>query len=474
MISSDRIVPMKQYTALILAAGKGTRMRSRNCKVLHPVAGRPMISYVLETVRAARLCDMCVVVGHQAQDVQEAVAGDGVAFVVQEPQLGTGHAVAAARGALSGFPGDVLILCGDVPLITARTISDFLQFHEKNGSLITLLTSRPSDPSGYGRILRRDDGAIVGIVEDKDACEKERAIGEINTGIYLVNCRLLYELLEGITPNNAQHEYYLTDIVTKAAERSIPVSGYVLPDAMEAMGINTRMDLARVSKVLWERRREELMLQGVTLMDPNSVFVDSQVQIGEDTVIFPGVIISGNTRIGVGCVIESGALIMDSVLGAEVRVLQGSRLDRAVVEDGASVGPMAHLRPEAHLGKRVRVGNFVEVKKSVLGDGTKAAHLTYLGDSEIGRNVNIGCGTITCNYDGRKKHRTVIRDRCFVGSDVQFVAPIEIGEGSVIGAGSTITKDVPPKTLAVSRAKQRIFPLRKHQGSADPDENRKP
>lgn len=473
-IHYDKLVcAVKQYAALILAAGKGTRMKSHLCKVLHMVAGRAMISYVVDAVRAAKLHDICVVVGHQADEVKAHVAGDGVRFVVQEPQLGTGHAVAAAHPVFSGFEGDILILCGDVPLITPRTIEDFLRFHEQALSRISVLTTCLEDPFGYGRIVRTGDGGIVRIVEEKDASEEERTIREVNTGIYLVQGQLLYRILESLSPNNAQGEYYLTDIVTRAVDEAIPVHGYTLPDPTETIGINTRVDLARVSSYIWEQRRHELMLSGVTLLDPASVFVDSQVHIAEDTVIFPGVILMGDTRIGEKCTIESGVTIMDSVVGDRVRILQGSRLDKAVVEDGTSVGPMAHLRPEAHLGKNVRVGNFVEVKKSILGDGTKAAHLTYLGDSQIGTDVNIGCGTITCNYDGRKKHRTIIRDRCFVGSDVQFVAPIEIGEGSVIGAGSTITKDVPPKTLAVTRVKQKVYPLRKHQGLAEPNEDRK-
>jgi bifunctional UDP-N-acetylglucosamine pyrophosphorylase/glucosamine-1-phosphate N-acetyltransferase len=464
---------MKQYAALILAAGKGTRMKSHLCKVLHPVAGRPIISYVVDAVRAARLQDICVVVGHQADEVKAHVSGDSVRFVLQEPQLGTGHAVAAAQPVFCGFEGDVLILCGDVPLITPYTIESFLRFHEQALSRISVLTTRLEDPLGYGRIVRRGDGSIVRIVEEKDAGDGEKAISEVNTGIYLVEGHLLYRMLERVTPSNAQGEYYLTDIVTRAVDEAIPVHGYVLNDPTEAIGINTRMDLARVSSYIWEQRRHELMLTGVTLLDPESVFVDSQVHVAEDTVLFPGVMLTGDTRIGRQCTIESGVIIMDSVVGDRVRILQGSRLDKAVVEDDTSVGPMAHLRPEAHLGKNVRVGNFVEVKKSVLGPGTKAAHLTYLGDSQIGTGVNIGCGTITCNYDGRKKHPTIIGDRCFVGSDVQFVAPVEIGEGSVIGAGSTITKDVPPKTLAVTRVKQKVYPLRKHQGLAEPDEDRK-
>ena len=327
------------------------------------------------------------------------------------------------------------------------------------------MTTYPENPAGYGRIVRREGGRVAGIVEERDASEAAKAIMEINTGVYLVNADLLYSLVSKLGADNSQGEYYLTDIVSEAAKESIPVHAFVLPDAQEATGINTRSDLARVSTIVWNRLREELMGSGVTLLDPSSVYVDSQVRIGADTVIHPGVTISGRTEIGNGCVIESGVYIMDSKLGDGVKILQGSRLDRARVDAGTTVGPMANLRPEAQIGKNARIGNFVEVKKTIVGDGSKAAHLSYLGDSHIGVDVNIGCGTITCNYDGKKKHPTTIRDRCFIGSDVQFVAPVEIGEGSVVGAGSTITRNVPPGSLAVSRAKQKKLPVEEGAGA---------
>jgi bifunctional UDP-N-acetylglucosamine pyrophosphorylase / glucosamine-1-phosphate N-acetyltransferase len=309
------------------------------------------------------------------------------------------------------------------------------------------------------------------IVEQRDADEAEKAVREINTGLYIVEAELLYSLLEKTDANNSQGEYYLTDIVEGATRKSIPVHAFLLKDPLEASGINTRSDLAMVSNIVWADLREQLMNSGVTLLDPNSVYIDSDVSIGEDTVIHPGVMLSGKTEIGKECVIESGVYVMDSRLGDRVKVLQGSRLDKAVVQDDTSIGPMAHLRPEANIGQHARIGNFVEVKKTVVGDGTKAAHLTYLGDSIIGKDVNIGCGTITCNYDGRQKHTTTIHDRCFVGSDVQFVAPVEIGAGSLIGAGSTITRDVPANTLAISRAKQKMYPLRRGKGSKGSDED---
>jgi bifunctional UDP-N-acetylglucosamine pyrophosphorylase/glucosamine-1-phosphate N-acetyltransferase len=463
---------MKACGVLILAAGKGTRMRSRLCKVLHPVAGRPMIQYVLEAVRSTGLNDVAVVVGHQADDVKQALQGQEVDFVLQEPQLGTGHAVAAAHHLFGGFPGDILILCGDVPLITSETIEGFMKYHGEQGSLLTVMTTYLENPSGYGRIVRTDDKAVTRIVEERDATEDERAISEINTGIYLVDAHLLYRLLEKITPNNAQREYYLTDIVKEAVAESVTVHGYVLEDSSQTVGINTRSELAAVSAQLWNRHRDKLMKYGVTLLDPASVYVDRQVTVGEDTVLHPCVTLSGDTQVGRDCTIESVVTIKDCRIGNHVHILQGSRLDRAVVEDGATIGPMANLRPETTIGKNARIGNFVEVKKTVVGDGTKAAHLTYLGDSVIGDEVNIGCGTITCNYDGKKKHPTFIGNNCFIGSDVQFVAPVEIGSGSIIGAGSTITRDVPPNSLSVSRSKQKTYPLRRGQGIEGADEDR--
>jgi bifunctional UDP-N-acetylglucosamine pyrophosphorylase/glucosamine-1-phosphate N-acetyltransferase len=461
---------MKKYSVLILAAGKGTRMKSHTCKVLHHIAGRPMILYVLDSLEKAGLTDVSLVVGHNAEKVRDSLNRRCLRFVEQSPQLGTAHAVAAARDLFLHCGGNILIMCGDVPLITPETIKKFIASHEKNTSLLTVLTTRIDNPTGYGRIVRDSQGRIARIVEERDASSTERDICEINTGIYLVEARLVYELVDRVRPNNAQGEYYLTDIVEEAVKEGISVWPYVLGNHVEALGINRRSELARATRVIWEQVRENLMEGGVTIVDPQTAYIDAGVQIGPDTIVYPCTVISGNTVIGSDCIIESGVHILDSVLGNGVQVLQGSRLNGATVRDNASIGPMAHLRPGADIGRNARIGNFVEVKKTVIGDGTKASHLTYLGDSTIGRNVNIGCGTITCNYDGRKKHPTIIHDRCFVGSDVQFVAPVEIGEGSLIGAGSTITKDVPPNSLAVSRSRQKIYPLRENQGSGD--ENR--
>lgn len=464
---------MGEFAAIVMAAGKGTRMKSALCKVLHPVAGRSMILYVIDAVRACGLKKIVLVVGHQAPDVMSRCSGPDIEFAVQEPQLGTGHAAAATAESFQGFSGDILILCGDVPLITPETLTTFQQFHLERSSRITVMTTHVDNPHGYGRIVRNERRELIGIVEEKDATESQKAINEVNTGIYIAEAKLLFSLLSRIKNHNAQGEYYLTDIITEAVNESITVHGFVLEDGLEATGINTRAELARASAVIWDQTRRNLMESGVTLLEPSTAYVDSSVKIGPDSVVHPVVNISGNTSIGSNCTLESGVYILNSRIGDGVEILQGSRLNDAEVQDGATIGPMAHLRPGARIGKKARIGNFVEIKKSVIGDGSKASHLSYLGDSTIGEHVNIGCGTITCNYDGRAKHPTIIGDHCFIGSDVQFVAPVEIGEGSLIGAGSTITRNVPPRTLAVSRSKQKNYPLRKDQGPAESDENRK-
>jgi bifunctional UDP-N-acetylglucosamine pyrophosphorylase/glucosamine-1-phosphate N-acetyltransferase len=465
---------MGEFAAIILAAGKGTRMKSGLCKVLHPVAGRPMILYVIDAVRACGVNKIVLVVGHQAADVMRHCPGPDIEFAVQEPQLGTGHAVAAAAESFRGYSGEILILCGDIPLITPETLATFQRFHQEHFSRLTVMTTHVENPHGYGRIVRNDQRELTGIVEEKDATDNQKKIAEINTGTYIAQSDLLFSLLSRIKNHNAQSEYYLTDIIREAVNESITVHGFVLENGLEASGINTREELARASTVVWDQVRRRLMDSGVTLLDPGTVYVSSSVTIGPDTVIHPVAHISGEATIGSNCVIESGAYILDSMIGDNVQILQGSRLNGAQVEEGTVIGPMAHLRPGTKIGRKARIGNFVEIKNSVIGDGSKASHLSYLGDSAVGKQVNIGCGTITCNYDGKKKHPTIIGDRCFVGSDVQFVAPVEIGEGSLIGAGSTITKDVPPHTLAVARSKQRNYPLRKGQGPAESDENRKP
>lgn len=462
---------MMDYAAIVLAAGKGTRMKSNLCKVLHEIAGRPMIFYVLDSARDAGIRKICVVVGHQADKVKKILEDQDVSFELQEPQLGTGHAVESARNSFRDFTGHILVICGDIPLVQSSTLKSMIDFHEKNQSRLTVMTAAVQAPHGYGRIVRTESGLIRSIVEEKDASESERNINEINAGVYLVESKLLFELLTRLRPNNAQGEYYLTDIILEANNDGISVHAYRINEFSEASGINSRADLAYVSKKIFKLIANMHMMAGVTIIDPATTYIDWDVKIGVDTAIWPGVVITGTTVIGERCSIEPHVFVSDSEIHDEAKILLGSRLNQAHVYEGASVGPMAHLRPDSKIGKNCKVGNFVEVKKTTLGDGSKASHLTYLGDSEIGANVNIGCGTITCNYDGRKKHKTVIGDNSFVGSDVQFVAPIKIGEGCVIGAGSTITKDVPDRSLAVTRAKQKVYQLRSGQGPQSEHEN---
>jgi bifunctional UDP-N-acetylglucosamine pyrophosphorylase / glucosamine-1-phosphate N-acetyltransferase len=451
---------MSEGAAIILAAGKGTRMKSSLCKVLHPLAGRPMVVYVVESVLAAGVGNVVAVVGHQSELVEDRLQAYGVRFASQVPQLGTGHAVMSARSALEGFSGDVLILCGDIPLIRTSTIRAVMEFHRASGRGVTVVTAALDDPSGYGRIIRDESGNVSAVVEERDADESVRGIREVNTGVYAVKGALLFNLLSRVGRDNAQREYYLTDIISEAVKAQVGVAGFPVEDSSETMGVNTRADLAAADAVVRAEVRRRLMDEGVTLIDPAAVYPDFGVSVGPDTVIHPGVALAGATSIGRDCVVEPGVFIKDCVVGDGVRILLGSRLEASFVSDGASVGPMAHVRPETRIGARARIGNFVEVKKTIVGEGTKASHLTYLGDSVIGRDVNIGCGTVTCNYDGKRKHATVIEDECFVGSDVKFVAPVRIGRASLIAAGSVITRDVPPKSLAVARSKQKNYPLR--------------
>ncbi len=446
---------MSETAAVILAAGKGTRMKSDLAKVMHKLGERPMIAWPVAAARAAGAARIAVVVGHQAEAVREHFAGaDDISFALQAEQLGTGHAVASAREQLSGFSGTVLILCGDVPLIRPETITAMLEAHSRREATVTVLTTHLENPFGYGRVLKREGKRIVRIVEEKDATPQEREIDEINSGIYCVAADFLFDAVARLSNDNAQGEYYLTDIITLAVEQNRPCFAFTVADSDEVMGINDRVQLARAAKVLRQRINERLMLEGVTIVDPDATYIEEGVVIGRDTIVYPGVQISGSTTIGADCLIEAGAVIRHCRIGDRVTVKAGSVLAESLVHEEVAIGPMAHLRPGTELKAHVKIGNFVETKKIVMGEGSKASHLTYLGDAEIGRDVNIGCGTITCNYDGVRKHRTVIGDGVFVGSDVQFVAPVTIGSNALIAAGTTVTQDVPPDSLALARVPQ--------------------
>jgi bifunctional UDP-N-acetylglucosamine pyrophosphorylase/glucosamine-1-phosphate N-acetyltransferase len=444
-----------KLAAVILAAGKGTRMKSAQPKVLHPVAGLPMVAFPVAAARKLGCDPTVLVVGHGAEAVRKELSGSTVDFALQAEQLGTGHALLCAREALRDFSGTLLLLCGDVPLLREETLERLIAEHQTNQAAVTVLTAELADPFGYGRILREGD-QVLGIVEEKDASREQKAIREINTGIYAFEAPFVFEALAGVDCDNAQREYYLTDVLAAARVAGRRVGAVVLDDADEAMGINDRVQLAQASAVMRRRINERHMRAGVTIIDPEQTYIEPQVEIGPDTVVYPGVCLAGSTRIGSGCLIESQVTIHDCQLQEHVHVKPGSVLEGSEVGAETAIGPMAHLRPGTVLAGHNKIGNFVETKKAHIGFGSKASHLTYIGDAELGSNVNIGCGTITCNYDGVNKHRTVIEDDVFVGSDTQFVAPVRIGRNSLIGAGSTITKDVPPDALALSRSQQRV------------------
>ena len=446
---------MSEVAAIILAAGKGTRMKSGLVKIMHDIGGRPMISWSVRAAKAAGAGCVVIVAGHQAEKVRDCFSTDDtIIFAIQEEQLGTGHAAACAHGALEDFKGTVLVLCGDVPLLRHETLLAMLANHKKHAATLSVLTTHLDNPFGYGRIVKREGGRVSRIVEEKDASPSEREITEINSGIYAVEAEFLFKALAGLTSDNAQGEQYLTDIVTIAADQGRLCLAYPTDDPDEVMGINDRVQLATAAAILRSRINQELMLSGVTLIDPAATYIEAGVLIGTDTTIYPNVHLSGNTVIGPGSHLEQGVIIRDSVLGSGVTIKAGSVLTGSKIGDEVSIGPMAHLRPGSVLGNHVKIGNFVETKKIFMGEGSKASHLTYLGDAEIGKDVNIGCGTITCNYDGVNKHRTIIGDNVFVGSDVQLVAPVEVGRNSLIAAGTTVTKDVPPDSLAIARTPQ--------------------
>lgn len=438
----------------MLAAGEGKRMRSSLPKVLHPLLGRPMLGWVLEAVRPLSPERIIVVVGRGAEEVRGALEGTGVEFVRQHEQLGTGHAVMAAKEKLEGFPETTLILYGDTPLLKEETLQGLLDRHERTKAALTLLVAKMEDPSGYGRILRDGDGGILGIKEEVDL--EGEGPKEVNGGVYAVRTPFLLEALQELRPDNRQGEYYLTDIVGVARRLGERVESFETSPE-EVLGVNTRADLARAMEVLRDRAVRKWMERGVTVEDPRSVWIEPDVEIGPDTVIRPFCFLRGRTVIGRGCTLGPQVEIVDSRLEDEVTVRFSSSVEGSVLEKGVVVGPFSRLRPGTYLEAKSRVGNFVEVKKSRLGRGTKANHLAYIGDALVGKGVNIGAGTITCNYDGLRKHPTSIGDGAFIGSNVSLVAPVRVGDDAVVAAGSVITKDVPPRALGVSRAKQKTF-----------------
>ena len=411
-----------------------------------------MLRHVMTAAEQAGAKRTLVVVGFGGDKVQAEI-GAAAEFVLQAEQLGTGHAMMQVQPVLAGFSGTILLLCGDTPLLTGQALLDLVATHQQSGAAATVLTAMPADATGYGRILRDESGQVLGIVEQKDATAEQKQIGEINTGIYCFEAAPLFAALAGLTCNNAQKEYYLTDVLAILAQAGQQVGAVEVADFQETLGINSRLQLAEAEKILRQRKLLELMDGGVTVMDPASTFVDASVSIGEDTVLYPFTWLEGATTIGRNCRIGPNSRIADSQLGDAV-TLHFSYAHECKIAGGVSVGPYVHLRPDTELAAGVKVGNFVEIKNSRVGVGSKLPHLSYIGDADIGSGVNIGCGTITVNYDGKKKHRTVVGDTAFVGCNSNLVAPVSVGAGAYIAAGSTITKDVPDGALGVGRARQ--------------------
>ncbi len=456
---------MKDLHVLIMAAGKGTRMKSAIPKVLHKVAGKPILEFVLRAAVGLNPKIITVIVGHEAGKVEAEFTGftyehkgTEIEFILQKEQRGTGDAVASAADAYKNRDGNLLILSGDTPLIWTGMLAEFRSHHESTKSDLSVMSMLLEDPSGYGRVLKDDEITIRKIVEHKDATADERSIPEVNSGIYMTDVRKCFERLDRLNKDNAQGEYYLTDLVDIFRKDGLLATAYCWYDYLDLLGVNDRSQLSIADKILNIRKIEELMSEGVTIYDPDNTYIEADVEIGEDTTIFPGVVLRGKTKIGKNCEINHFCRLTDVEVKDRTVVDAFSILEESTVGSGCAIGPFSRLRPGNKIGNNCKVGNFVEMKKTSLGNGTKASHLTYLGDSEVGEKVNVGAGTITCNYDGWLKHKTEIGDGAFIGSNTEIVAPVKIGKGAVTGAGTTVTDDIPDNALAVSRVDQKNVP----------------
>ena len=438
--------------AIILAAGKGTRMKSDLPKVLHKVAGISMLEHVFRSVNAIDPEKTVTVVGHKAELVEQVLAGQ-TDFVRQTEQLGTGHAVMMAEPVLENLTGQTLVIAGDTPLITGESLKNLIDFHINHKNVATILTAEADNPFGYGRIVRNQHDEVLKIVEQKDASDFEQQIKEINTGTYVFDNARLFEALKNINTNNAQGEYYITDVIGIFRENGEKVGAYTLKDFDESLGVNDRVALATAEGIMRRRINQQHMVNGVSFVNPDATYIDVDVEIAPEVQVEANVTLKGQTKIGAETILTNGTYIVDSVIG-ERTVITNSMIEESSVADGVTVGPYAHIRPGSSLAKDVHVGNFVEVKGSSIGENTKAGHLTYIGNSEVGANVNFGAGTITVNYDGQKKYKTIIGDNVFVGSNSTIIAPVELGDNSLVGAGSTITKDVPADAIALGRGRQ--------------------
>lgn len=438
--------------AIILAAGQGKRMKSKLYKVLHPVCGKPMVGHVLDTVKQINCERSIVVVGHGAEAVKSYL-GTSAEYVLQEQQLGTGHAVRQAEPLFKDEEGVTIVICGDTPLVKPETLESLIALHTKSGAAATVLSAWTERPQGYGRVIRGENGSVVRIVEQKDCSPEEDAVQEFNTGTYCFDNAKLFAALSKVTNNNAQQEYYLTDVIGILVNSGETVEGYMTEDYAESIGVNDRLALSEAEQFMRERINRKHMLNGVTIIDPQSTYIGADVQIGSDTILYPGTSIAGNTVIGEDCVIGPGTEINNCQIHNGAKVKQSVLLD-AEVGSETTVGPFAYLRPGAKLGAHVKVGDFVEIKNASIDEGSKVSHLSYIGDAKVGKNVNIGCGAITVNYDGYNKSITEIEDDAFVGSNVNLIAPVKIGKGAYVVAGSTITHSVPDNDLAIARNRQ--------------------
>lgn len=443
---------MTNRYAVILAAGQGTRMKSKLYKVLHPVMGRPMVQHVLEQVKAVNLESVVTVVGFGADKVAEYI-GHESELVVQEEQLGTGHAVIQAKERLRDKEGTTIVVCGDTPLIKGETYMELFAHHERTGAKATILTAKAPNPSGYGRVIRNEDNEVERIVEHKDASEQELMVDEINTGTYCFDNQALFAALEHVSNDNAQGEYYLPDVIEILRKQSDVVSGFLTPDFEETLGINDRVALAQAEGILKQRINEKHLRNGVGIIDPSHTYIHPDVVIEPDAIIHPGSVIKGNTTIKSDAEIGPFTEITNCYIG-ENTVIKQSVASDSHIGDRVKVGPFAHIRPESSIGDEAKIGNFVEIKKTTLENSSKVSHLSYIGDAHVGSNVNVGCGTITVNYDGKNKFLTTIEDDAFIGCNSNLIAPVTIGKGSYVAAGSTITKNVPEDSLSVARARQ--------------------
>jgi bifunctional UDP-N-acetylglucosamine pyrophosphorylase/glucosamine-1-phosphate N-acetyltransferase len=447
---------MQELGVILLAAGQGTRMKSALPKVLHPLAGRPLFLHALTTAQRLAPSRVAVVIGHSAESVRQTYGGEAVVWAIQEKQLGTGHAVLCARAPFTDFSGDLLILSGDVPLIREETLRAMVDRHRRRKAALTLLTASLERPAGYGRVIRDAAGSVTGIVEEKDATDTQRQIREVNAGTYVVSSAFLFAALSTVKNDNQQGEYYLPDIVAIGLAQGKLIESVQVADAREMLGVNTREELAFMEKILRERINRKWMLAGVTLKDPDTTCIDESVAIGKDTVIGPNTQLRGQTVIGERCRIDGTAFLTDVEIGDDVELKFSVMLTSSRIGAGAIVGPFAQLRPGTELGRNVHIGNFVEAKAAQIGDGTKANHLTYLGDVTIGRDSNIGAGTITCNYDGFQKYKTTIGDRVQVGSDTTLIAPIALGDDVYVATASTVRQDVPAGALVFNPREEKI------------------